>query len=131
MNNKSNNIKHIIDTLNATVNQVAIKMKDSSKVSREGYMEMDNITDILERINETSKLVEGFIKKQGKLIINISNEFDVVAKEVSDLYGLSEKNIGMVKNIKNNINDQNDSIYSIKSKMDGVESFAGEIAFME
>ncbi|MBE5934517.1 MAG: hypothetical protein E7262_01830 [Lachnospiraceae bacterium] len=123
----SNNIKQIITVLNDIVLKVSKKMKESSMVSKEGYNEIDGITEILERINYTSEIVEKIISSENKLINDIGNEFNNIAEDMTSLFGLSEKNKNMVDNIQKNIEEENVVIHNLESKMDYVEGILKEM----
>ena len=51
----ASNIKQIISLLNDTVLDVSSKVKEGARVSENGYIEINKITDILNRINEIRK----------------------------------------------------------------------------
>lgn len=123
----SNNIKSIIEVLNATVIEAQDMIKEGVIVSRKGYKQMDSLTDTLDTINYTSEIVEDVIDKEKELVGSIGEEFNSIASQVHDLSNLSKDNIDTLKDIKGNIDEQTQSIHSLDDKMKNVGSLAKEM----
>lgn len=121
------NIKVIINSLNDMVNNVFDKIKDGSKASEMGYKEMDNITSILESINEKTCSFENAIVEENQMLTNISSEFTSIANEMNTLYDVSEKNSKEIVDIQMSVEEQNSSINNLDKKMKYVGTLADEI----
>lgn len=126
-NKAASNIKAIIEKLNETVDDVSFKMKDGSKISKQGYNEVHRMTDILEGISETSEIVGEVIAKESNLINDIKNEFNGIAKEITGLFGISDKNMHLLASVQNSIEEQSKSINSISNKIKDVEELSKDI----
>lgn len=126
----SNNIKEMINKLNILVQTVFDKIEQGAKVSKHGYDEIDNLINILQKINQNSVAVENVIKEENKMINDINNSFNNITNEVTNLYDFSEKNQKLLDKVKNNIEVQNSSVRDLDIKMKDVEKLAEEVTSM-
>ncbi len=126
-NKAANNIMNIIEDLDETMDEVALMMQDSSKVSNQGYNEVNRITAVLDGINETSEIVGEVMEKENELMNEINKEFKGISKEITGLFGVSDKNIHLLSTVKNSIGEQNNAIHNLSEKMKDVDDMANEI----
>ena len=121
------NIKVVINSLNSMVNNVFDKIKDGQKASEMGYKEIDNITTILEEINDKTSGFESVIVEENQMLNNISSEFNSIANEMNNLYDVSEKNSNEIADIQMSVEEQNTAIKNLDKKMKYVGTLADEI----
>lgn len=126
-NKAANNIMNIIEDLDETMDEVALMMKDSSKVSKQGYNEVNRMTSVLDGINETSEIVGEVMEKENELMNEINKEFKDISKDITGLFGVSDKNIHLLATVKNSIEEQNNAIHNLSEKMKDVDNMANEI----
>lgn len=123
----ASNIKQIISLLNDTVMDVSSKVKEGARASENGYIEMNKITDILNRIKETSQIVENVINTEGEVIHSISEEFQNVSKEMEQLSNVSNKNVKMLEQIEENIKEENSSIEKFDEKIEEISVLSNKL----
>ena len=85
---------------------------------------MDNIAEILARIDATSEKVEEVIQAENSLINNIDVEFNSIAEKMTSLHNYSEDNKEKLVEIQNSIGEQNVSIHNLDEKMENVGQLA-------
>ena len=123
----ASNIKQIISLLNDTVLDVSSKVKEGARVSENGYIEINKITDILNRINETSEIVEKAINKEGDLVHSISDEFENVSKEMEQLSNISNNNVKMLAKIEENIKEENNVLEKFDEKIEEISALSNKL----
>jgi len=123
----SDNIKKIIDTLTERVDEVSSKIRNGSEASKRGYREMDEVVNILKKINDETNGFEEVIVKENEMVSNLENEFGAISSEMINLYGFSEKNLDKLFGMQTSISEQNKSTRNIKEKMDNIEKLADDL----
>lgn len=123
----SSNIKATIETLHNTIQEVVVNIENGLKVSEQGKIEVNIITDILQRIDSTSKNIDNTINNEDKLILNIMNEFNEISDDMVNVSDLSRNNDEKLKDIQQSIELQNNSVLELESKMRYVVDLASNI----
>lgn len=123
----SDNIKQIIEKLNNIVKEVSGNINESSEISNKGYKEMDEITEVLVQIANSSDNVEKVIDNEYELVDSINNEFSLIVNEMTSLFEYARNSLKRLNQIQEAIVAQNEDIHNLESKMSQVGVLSGQI----
>lgn len=123
----SDNIKIIIEKLNGIVKEVSSKINESSEISARGYVEMDEITEVLIQIANKSDNVEKVIDSEYELVGSINNEFSLIVNEMIGLFEYARMSLSRLNQIQEAIIAQNEDIHNLERKMSQVGVLSEQI----
>ncbi len=121
-------IKEIIEKLKNSVKDIEDRINESSEISKDGYVEMDRITEVLKTIDETSNEVELIIKEENDLVASLGEEFNSIVKNADDLYHISQNNLEELIKIEKPIEEQKLASQEISKKIADIESLSKRVA---
>lgn len=121
-------IKVIIERLKESVSGIENRINESSEISKDGYVEMDRITEVLKTIDETSNEVELIISEENNLVANLGKEFNSIVENADHLYHISQNNLNELIKIEKPIEEQKLASQEISKKIVDIENLSKRVA---